>query len=75
MKGRERLKPKSKLGCKLAVTVSSEELSIIERRMQELGCTSLADFQRKAIEHYAGEKIFRKRVYDKKVLYPEKSGR
>lgn len=75
MKGRERLKPKSKLGCKLAVTVSSEELSVIERRMQELGCTSLADFQRKAIEHYAGEKIFRKRVYDKKGLYPEKSGR
>ena len=50
MKGRERLKPKSKLGCKLTVTVSSEELSVIERRMQELGCTSLADFQRKAME-------------------------
>ena len=59
-----RLKPKSKLGHKLSVTVSSEELAVIERRMQELGCKSIADFQRKSMEHYAGEKIFRERIYD-----------
>ena len=60
-----RLKPRSKLGCKLSLTVSAEELVIIERRMQELGCKSLADFQRKAMEHYAREKIFRERIYEK----------
>lgn len=60
-----RLKPKSKLREKLSLTVSSEEMAVIERRMQELGCNSLADFQRKAMEHYAGEKIFRERIYDK----------
>lgn len=75
MKGRERLKPKSRLGCKLSVTVSSEEMAVIERRMQELGCKSLADFQRRAMEQYAGEKIFRERIYDRKDGYPGKSGR
>ena len=63
-----RLKPKSKLGHKLSVTVSSEELAVIERRMQELGCKSIADFQRRSMEHYAGEKIFRERIYDKHGL-------
>lgn len=63
MKGR--LKPKSKLGQKIALNVSSEERAVIERWMQELGCKSLADFQRRAMEHYAGVKIFRERIYDK----------
>ena len=65
MKGRERLKPNSKLGCKLTVTVSSEELSVIERRMQELGCKSLADFQRKAMEEEAGWDFMMKEVFPK----------
>lgn len=56
---------KSRLSQKIYLTVSTEELQIIDRKQKELGIQSRTDFLRTAIEKLVGEKFFRERIYDK----------
>ena len=55
---------KSRLSYKLTLSVTSAEMGVIERKIQELGITQ-ADFFRASIECFLGEKIFRERIHEK----------
>ena len=56
---------RSRLSQKIYLTVSTEELQIIDRKQKELGIQSRTDFLRTAIESLVGEKFFRQRIHDK----------
>ncbi|HJJ91325.1 MAG TPA: hypothetical protein O0Y15_00730 [Methanocorpusculum sp.] len=56
---------RSRLSQKIYLTVSTEELQVIDRKIKELGIQSRTYFLRTAIEQFVGEKIFRHRICDK----------
>ena len=56
---------RSRLSQKIYLTVSTEELQIIDRKQKELGIQSRTDFLRTAITNLVGEKFFRQRIHDK----------
>ena len=55
---------RSRLSQKIYLTVSTEELQVIDRKIKELGIQSRTDFLRTAIELLVGEKFFRQRIND-----------
>ena len=59
------MNPRNRLIQNLHLGVTADEMEVIERKRKDLGMTR-TDFLRTAIEHFTGEKIFRRRVYDKR---------
>lgn len=64
---------RSRLSQKIYLTVSTEELQIIDRKQKELGIQSRTDFLRTAIENLVGEKFFRQRIHDKPLTWQQKN--
>lgn len=60
------LNANKRIAYQLSIGVSAEEIDVIDRKCRELGLKTRADFLREAVENLIGEKIFRRRIYDKK---------